>query len=880
MPPTAIPSAPRVQFEAVARLPASGDNAAIAIRVLPAGLVVDLGDGTCELSDTILEGHRFAIRRIQKGERVLSWGLPFGLALTDVQPGDYLCNEKILCELRERQLEFPLPQRPNFTDYRLPYQLQEDSFHPGVQVQKADRLTFGGFRRRDGRGVGTRNFVVILGTSSRSAGFVQRVAETLRDAKADFPNVDGIVPVAHTEGGSKSTPNNREFVLRSLAGFMTNPNVGAVLCVDFGGEPINNEELKKFLRAGRYPVEGLLHDFLSIGNGWPAAASSAEKLVREWLPRVNACVRTAEPVSELKLALQCGGSDAFSGVSANPLLGILSREIVARGGSANLAETSELIGAESYVLKNVRDLATAEKFLRVADRFQEWAGWHGHSAEGNPSGGNMLRGLYNISIKSIGAGLKKDPAVRLDYVIDYAEPMRDAGFYFMDSPGNDLESIAGQVASGCNMILFATGNGSITNFPFVPTIKVMTTTGRFELVRNEMDFNAGRYLDGEPLESLGIEALEQMLAIASGQRSRGELAGHAQVQLWREWRRKKASEEIAAEAAREPVKTRSSPLQVAVPPELEGLGSVSAASRQVGLVLPTSLCSGQIALLIAEKATRALKNEDKIRKVVALPHTEGCGNSRGASEELFTRTLANYLAHPYVNTALLLEHGCEKTHNDAFHHVLRDLKIPMEDVGWASIQLDGGIDKVTGRVLEWFETRAGTAHRPSGLTVGFWGENIPDDTRQALKLVWDWIINSGGSVVVGENSWKGEPGPTLLYGARFSQPGLHVMESPTDDPAEILTGLGATGATILLAYSSDQIIPAHPLIPVLQFCTEGQGKEGGERDFLLPPKDPEAQALVIAQGIARTLRDEEPTRAEQLGNIAFQITRGFTGISL
>src|SRR4029078_8433821 len=140
------------------------------------------------------------------------------------------------------------------------------------------------------------------------------------------------------------------------------------------------------------------------------------------------------------------------------------------------------------------------------------------------------------TIKSRGPARKKDPATRLDYVIDYGEPMETPGFYFMNSPGNDLESIAGQVASGCNMILFATGNGSLTNFPFVPTIKLMTPTRRFELVRNEMDFNAGRYLDGEPMEALGKEAVEQMLRIAYGERSAGERAGHSQVQLWREWR--------------------------------------------------------------------------------------------------------------------------------------------------------------------------------------------------------------------------------------------------------------------------------------------------------------------------------------------------------
>ena len=150
------------------------------------------------------------------------------------------------------------------------------------------------------------------------------------------------------------------------------------------------------------------------------------------------------------------------------------------------AETDELIGAESYVLSNVKDLPTAQLFLQKIKNFKQYAANHGASAEGNPSGGNNFRGLYNIALKSIGAARKKDPEVRLDAVIDYGALMADSGYYFMDSPGNDLESIAGQVASGCNMILFITGNGSITNFPFVPTLKFVTTTGRSEEHTSEL----------------------------------------------------------------------------------------------------------------------------------------------------------------------------------------------------------------------------------------------------------------------------------------------------------------------------------------------------------------------------------------------------------
>jgi altronate dehydratase len=222
-------------------------------------------------------------------------------------------------------------------------------------------------------------------------------------------------------------------------------------------------------------------------------------------------------------------------VSGNPLAGWVAREVIRHGGSANLAETDELIGAESYILANTRDLATAQRFLEKIEIFKERVAWHGHSAEGNPTGGNKFRGLYNIAIKSIGAARKKDPDVRLDYVIDYGEPMTKPGYYFMDSPGNDLESIAGQIAAGCNLIFFTTGNGSITNFPFVPTIKFITTTGRWNLLSKDMDVNAGRYLDGASMEELGMETFHYTVEVASGTRSVGERAGHSQVSIWRDW---------------------------------------------------------------------------------------------------------------------------------------------------------------------------------------------------------------------------------------------------------------------------------------------------------------------------------------------------------
>ncbi len=480
-------------LNAVGRLPAPGDNVAIALRRLDPGTVIQIDGLACTLTHTILEGHRFAVRPIATGAALLSWGLPFGVALTDIAPGDYVCNASILAALATRSIGARLPAAPNFADHKIEsFRLDEASFQPAPPVSPAPApRTFAGYRRPGRRGPGTRNTIVILGTTSRTAAYARQLATRLQPLARVHPSLDGIVAIAHTEGGGAGEPNNTNEVLRALAGFVVHPNVGAVLAVDYGVEPVTNARLRAFMEQHHYPLADVTHHFLTIHTGLAAALAEGEAIVRAWLPSVSAQRRTDQPLSGLRVALQCGGSDAFSGVSGNPLAGAVVHEVVRHGGSGNLCETDEAVGAEAYLLKNVRDLATARALLGKIESFRERLGWHGVTPESNPSGGNKFRGLYNISLKSLGAVHKKDPRTRIEAVIDYAQPMDAPGFYFMNSPGNDLEGIAGQVAAGCNLLIFVTGNGSITNFPFVPTLKITTTTRRHQLLIHEMDVNAG-----------------------------------------------------------------------------------------------------------------------------------------------------------------------------------------------------------------------------------------------------------------------------------------------------------------------------------------------------------------------------------------------------
>lgn len=278
-------------------------------------------------------------------------------------------------------------------------------------------------------------------------------------------------------------------------------------------------------------ITKVIADYVEVKSNFEETIEEGRKLVNKYKKQFTRSKREPCPLSDLTVALQCGGSDAFSGISANPLQGNIAAKIIKQGGKGIIAETDELIGAGSYILDKVKDIETAKKFLYLQSHYDEWAGNHGMSAQSNPSGGNFYRGLYNITIKSLGAAMKKPECCRLDYCLDYGEGTqnKERGYYFMDSPGNDIESVAGQVASGCNIVLFSTGNGSVTNHPFVPIIKLMTTTGRYEQLSGDIDVNAGEYLDGKSMENLTNETFERLIRVCSGENTQGELAGHSQV---------------------------------------------------------------------------------------------------------------------------------------------------------------------------------------------------------------------------------------------------------------------------------------------------------------------------------------------------------------
>ena len=902
------------EFSEVAVLPESGDNCAIARTPLPAGTTFKLPSGQIvRLAHTILEGHRFAVSNIASGEHVKSWKLTFGIALRDIVPGEYMANDRVLKALRARGMT-ELPEQACFQDIIVPHKIDEAAFVPAEQVSERpehEKSTWLGYHRPAPRTIGTRNFIILVGATSLSSGYVKALEARVKELAlaSGLPQIDGVVAVAHTEGGGSRSgprPQNFELLCRTLSAFIVHPNVAAALIVDYGSqdESLWNDDLQEY--ANSHPIEVPLssvpHKFLRLSGDLESDLSAGVAVVESWIPQAAACVRAPAPLTALSIAQQCGGSDAFSGVSGNPCAGEACMLLIKEGGQAVLAETDELMGAESYVLEKVKDLSTAKRFLTIVEGFKERLAWHGQSAESNPSGGNNYRGLYNIGLKSLGAAKKKHAEVRLDGVLDYGQSTRDLGrgYFMMDSPGNDLESIAGQVATGCNLIYFITGNGSITNFPFVPTIKIVTTSARFELLKKDMDFNAGRYQEGTPMPVLGKELFDLTIKACNGEKTVGERAGHAQVSLWRNWAQSGPTDVTKFNHA----SLRGKSIAVKTTESAPSLGPVSfngysvsspgaassaqtqkpyVATERIGLILPTSLCSGEVARQIttrlnsliqsAETSTEGAQLARCVSRFDCLPHTEGCGTGYAeGGMALYERVMLGHLTHPSIGMALCLEHGCEKTHNDFFHNSMAAAGISSSAYGYASIQLDGGIEAVTKRVVAYFAEKA----KANGAEAVAVRAPLPISSLDVALLVTDpsaastpevaltaallarCLSSGGGSLVLPSNSpllrnrvFVDELGlqadldseeplePTLAFAQRVrplvaaeaapealeavkTAGGVHVMDMPfVRDWNDTTTGLAATGCHAIISLSispkksSARTTPGHPFVPVL-----------------------------------------------------------------
>jgi altronate dehydratase len=499
------------------------DNVAIAKVELPAGVTLLLGDradvslpSRLRLPQTIPSGHKVALQPIAAGEPVLRYGQEIGLATRAIRPGEHVHIHNLGIEgLESRRAHDVRP--PAATELR-----------PLSPLLQGEPQIFLGYKRPDGR-VGTRNYIAVISTVNCSAHVTRAIAgHFTAERLAGFPRVDGVVAFTHHLGCTyRVGSRDEELLQRTLAGIARHPNVGAYLLVGLGCETNQIEDLAE--RCGLRIPEGqglVIQELGGIRKTVEAGIAAIEAL----LPEVNRAQRTPQPVSELMVALQCGGSDGWSGVTANPAVGLVSDELVRQGGTVVLAETPEIYGAEHLLLRRAARPDVGEKLLAQVQWWEEHARNLGMDVDDNRSVGNAAGGLTTIYEKSLGA-MAKAGSTPLMEVYDYAEPVVARGFVFMNSPGYDPVSVTGQVAGGCNLVLFTTGRGSVCGFKPAPVIKIASNSATYECIIDDMDLNAGRVLDGASLEEVAAELLEKVVAVASGQPSKSEAQGVGEAEF-------------------------------------------------------------------------------------------------------------------------------------------------------------------------------------------------------------------------------------------------------------------------------------------------------------------------------------------------------------
>jgi altronate hydrolase len=496
------------------------DDVAIAKADLPPGKELDVRSpksvALLQTGQPIPSGHKVALHAIAAGQPVRRYGQVIGFATQPIAAGEHVHTHNLAA-----------------TDFDREYAFGVDA--QSVQVLPPDRRrTFLGYRRPDGR-VGTRNYVALLSTVNCSAHTTREIAHHFTSERlAPYPNVDGVIALTHHTGCSFQL-GGPDYVLlqRTLAGMATHPNVGAYAFVGLGceenqaGDLIENYALDKAPGAPPDgPVGLVIQDLGGVRKTIEAGIAAVERL----LPIANQATRTPQPISELALALQCGGSDAWSGVTANPLVGLVADELIRQGGAVLLGETPEIYGAEQLLTRRAVSKEVGQKLLDQIHWWEEHARQTGAVLDNNPSPGNKAGGLTTIYEKSLGA-IAKAGCTPLTGVYEYAEPLTTRGVAWMNSPGNDWIAVTGQVASGCNLVVFTTGRGSAFGFRPAPVIKVCTNSTVYARMPDDMDLNAGRVLDGESMPAIAQELLDLVVAVASGQPSKSEAQGIGEAEF-------------------------------------------------------------------------------------------------------------------------------------------------------------------------------------------------------------------------------------------------------------------------------------------------------------------------------------------------------------
>lgn len=493
------------------------DNVAVVRVPLTAGGTVEVGGAQIEVRENIAPGHKIALRPIPTGSPVIKYGEFFAKATSDIAVGEWVHTHNTEPDFSRGEYEYAT--RTPKTEFFSPEQAG----------------TFMGYLRENGD-VGTRNYIAVIATSNCSSHVTMQIAEQLKHVNQETHGVDGVVAIPHQEGCGHSQGEDTWQLERTIAGMIFHPNVGAVLMVSLGCE-VN--QISKYLGTVQLGQQGFRKGKLIVGlemqvsGGTRKTIEAGVRQVEDLIKHCQTMKRTEQSLGKIILGLNCGGSDAFSGITANPALGYCSDLLVRSGGTPVLAEIPECMGAEHLLTRRAIDEATGRKVIDVVKWYQGYLQRFGAKWDDNPSPGNKAGGITNIAEKSLGA-VAKGGTTALTGVYAYAERIDKPGFGLMNTPGYDPVSLTGLAAGGANMIVFTTGRGSGIGHPVVPVIKVASNSRIAGIMEDNIDINAGTIVEGkETIEQVGQRIFDLIRSAASGERTKSEILGHKEFVPWR-----------------------------------------------------------------------------------------------------------------------------------------------------------------------------------------------------------------------------------------------------------------------------------------------------------------------------------------------------------
>ena len=475
---------------------------------------IDAGAGAYGATATVRipRGHKMAISTIAEKAPIVKFGQIIGFASKAIAPGEWVHEQNVVVHEFER-------------DYRFAEDARKEDILP-----LHEQATFEGFRRANGS-VGTRNYIAILTSVNCSATAARFMAEEINRSGIlnDYPNIDGVIPLVQGGGCALDVKGEGyEILKRTQWGYATNPNVAGVVMVGLGCEGF---QISRWKEAYNISESETFHSMTiqEVGGTRKTIAAGVEA-IKSMLPIASKAKRETVPASELMLALQCGGSDGYSGITANPALGAAVDELVRHGGTAILSETPEIFGAEHLLTRRAATRAIGEKLVQRIHWWEDYTKRNKMEMNNNPSPGNKLGGLTTILEKSLGAAAKGGTTT-MTGVFEYAEKVDTKGFVFMDTPGYDPVSATGQVAGGANILCFTTGRGSAYGCKPTPSIKLATNSEMYRRMTEDMDINCGDVLDGVSIEDKGKEIFSKILEVASGERSKSEELGYGDAEF-------------------------------------------------------------------------------------------------------------------------------------------------------------------------------------------------------------------------------------------------------------------------------------------------------------------------------------------------------------